>query len=205
MAICIGIGCVYIFTIIITILLIFAIYLAIKYIFAKIYTKCFYKNKEERLIIIINNYEKQIEQMINNNANDEDIIIILDKIESIINDNHIILIDYNNSNILNDIKEMMIKNKDQELKDAMMIHIRNNENVTKDIIKKELEIFNTNLNIYKFNLDYKFLSINMKIENKLRKYNDELKLNKYMKEQEMSLIKARNEEERQINIIINSL
>jgi hypothetical protein len=45
----------------------------------------------------------------------------------------------------------------------------------------------------------------MKIENKLRKHNDELKLNNYMKEQEMSLIRARNEEERQINIIINSL
>jgi hypothetical protein len=45
----------------------------------------------------------------------------------------------------------------------------------------------------------------MKIENKLRKHNDELKLNIYMKEQEMSLIRARNEEERQINIIINSL
>jgi hypothetical protein len=45
----------------------------------------------------------------------------------------------------------------------------------------------------------------MKIENKLRKHNDELKLNNYMKEQEMSLIRARNEEERQINNIISLL
>ena len=137
--------------------------------------------------------------------NDEDIILIFDKIESIINNNHIILIDYKNTNISNNIKEMMIKNKDQKLKDAMMIHIRNNENITKDLIKNELFNTNTNLNIYKYNLDSKFLSINRKIENKLRKYNDELKLNKYMKEQEISLIRAHNEEERQINIIINSL
>jgi hypothetical protein len=204
MAICAG-WCIYIFIITICLLLIFSIFLVIKYIFAKIYTKLFYKNKEERLIIIINNYEKQIEEMINNNVNDEDIILIFDKIESVINNNHIILIDYKNTNISNNIKEMMIKNKDQELKDAMMIHIRNNENITKDLIKNELFNTNTNLNIYKYNLDSKFLSINRKIENKLRKYNDELKLNKYMKEQEISLIRARNEEERQINIIINSL
>jgi hypothetical protein len=195
----------YAFMLGICLFLIYVIYLAIKYIYAKIYTKCFYKNKEESLIIIIDNYEKQIEEMINNNANDEDIIIIIDKIESIINNNHVILIDHNNTNVLNDIKQMMIKNKEKELKDLMIINIKNNENITKNIIKNELEIFNTNLNTYKFNLDSKFLSINMKIENKLRKHNDELKLNIYMKEQEMSLIRARNEEERQINIIINSL
>jgi hypothetical protein len=176
----------YAFMLGICLFLIYVIYLAIKYIFAKIYTKCFYKNKEESLIIIIDNYEKQIEEMINNNANDEDIIIIIDKIESIINNNHVILIDHNNTNVLNDIKEMMIKNKEKELKGLMIINIKNNKNITKDIIKNELEVFNTNLNIYKFNLDYKFLSINMKIENKLRKHNDELKLNNYMKEQEMS-------------------
>jgi hypothetical protein len=185
--------------------LIYVIYLAIKYVFAKIYTKCFYKNKEESLIIIIDNYEKQIEEMINNNANDDSIIIILDKIESIINNNHVMLIDHNNTNVLNDIKQMMIKNKEKELKDLMIIDIKNNENITKDIIKNELEIFNTNFNTYKFNLDSKFLSINRKIENKLRKHNDKIKLNNYMKEQEMSLIRVRNEEERQINIIINSL
>jgi hypothetical protein len=183
----------------------YLLFIAIKYLIAKIYTKCFYKNKEERLIIIIDNYEKQIEEMINNNENDDEIIIILDKIESIINNNNIILIDHNNKNVLNVIKQMMIKNKDQELNDKLMANIRNNENITKDIIKNELNDKNTNLNIYKFNLDSKFLSINRKIENKLKKHNDELKLNKYMKEQEMSLIKARNEEERQINIIINSL
>jgi len=201
---CLG-YCVHIFTVIICLFLIYVIYLAIKYVFAKIYTKCFYKNKEESLIIIIDNYEKQIEEMINNNANDEDIIDVFNKIESIINNNHVILIDHNNTNVLNDIKQMMIKNKEKELKDLMIINIKNNENITKDIIKNELEIFNTNFNTYKFNLDSKFLSINRKIENKLRKHNDKIKLNNYMKEQEMSLIRARNEEERQINIIINSL
>jgi hypothetical protein len=179
--------------------LIYVIYLAIKYIFAKIYTKYFYKTKEEKLIIIIDNYEKQIEEMINNNANDEDIIDVFNKID------YVMLIDHNNTNVLNDIKQMMIKNKEKELKDLMLINIKNNENITKDIIKNELEIFNTNLNTYKFNMDSKFLSINRKIENKLRKHNDELKLNKYMKEQEMSLIRARNEEERQINNIISLL
>jgi hypothetical protein len=197
--------CVHIFTVIICLFLIYLVFIVIKYIFAKIYTKYFYKTKEEKLIIIIDNYEKQIKEMINNNANDEDIIDVFNKIDYVINDNYVMLIDHNNTNVLNDIKQMMIKNKEKELKDLMIINIKNNENITKDIIKNELEIFNTNLNTYKFNMDSKFLSINRKIENKLKKHNDELKLNNYMKEQEMSLIRARNEEERQINNIISLL